>query len=462
MATSSPAVPQLLLVDDDPLLSAEMAGNLERAGYGVTIAPTAAEAREQFRRRQWDLAVIDLVLQEESGIDLLQHVRDVAPECAVVMLSGRGSIPVAVDAMKRGAADFLTKPVRLAELNVVLQRALRHAQVERENQHLKQLLQRERWSARLLGGSRPMQELRRLISRVATSPQPVLILGESGTGKELVARAIHDASDRADAPFVPINCAALPETLLESELFGFEKGAFTGATAAKPGLFEAAEGGTLFVDELGELALPLQAKLLRVLEDGSFRRVGSIKERRAKVRVVAATNRFLAEEVKAGRFRDDLYYRINVLPLALPPLRERLDDLEELISFFLGADWSLADDVLPALRCYRWPGNVRQLRNSLERARVLADDHLIELKNFPPEVLAATEANGAASTSVNDLAGVSSAADLDGLTRQHVERVYEECQRNKAHAAKRLGISRRSLYRLLEKYDIPGQAASAE
>lgn len=462
METSSPAVPQLLLVDDDPLLSAEMGQNLERVGYAVTIAPTAAEAREQFRRRQWDLAVIDLVLQEESGIELLQHVRDVAPECAVVMLSGRGSIPVAVDAMKRGAADFLTKPVRLAELNVVLQRALRHAQVERENQHLKQLLQRERWSARLLGSSRPMQELRRLISRVATSPQPVLILGESGTGKELVARAIHDASDRADAPFVPINCAALPETLLESELFGYEKGAFTGATAAKPGLFEAAEGGTLFVDELGELALPMQAKLLRVLEDGSFRRVGSIKERRAKVRVVAATNRSLAEEVKAGRFRDDLYYRINVLPLTLPPLRERLDDLEELISFFLGTDWLLSQDVLPVLRSYRWPGNVRQLRNSLERARVLADGHLIELKNFPPEVLAGTEANATVSAPANDLTDVSAATDLDGLTRHHVERVFEECLRNKAHAAKRLGISRRSLYRLLEKYDIPGQATAAE
>lgn len=462
MDNPSPTVPRLLLVDDDPLLSDEMARNLERVGYGVTIAPTAAEAREQFRRRQWDLAVIDLVLQEESGIDLLQHVRDVAPECAVVMLSGRGSIPVAVDAMKRGAADFLTKPVRLAELNVVLQRALRHAQVERENQHLKQLLQRERWSARLLGSSRPMQELRRLISRVATSPQPVLILGESGTGKELVARAIHDASDRADAPFVPINCAALPETLLESELFGFEKGAFTGATAAKPGLFEAAEGGTLFVDELGELALPLQAKLLRVLEDGSFRRVGSIKERRAKVRVVAATNRSLAEEVKAGRFRDDLYYRINVLPLALPPLRERLADLEELISFFLGPDWTLAEDVLPAIQKYRWPGNVRQLRNSLERARVLADDHLIELKNFPPEVLAGGDLHETAATSGIDRTGDSQIADLEGLTRQHVERVFEECQRNKARAAKRLGISRRSLYRLLEKYDIPGQTATTE
>ena len=289
-----------------------------------------------------------------------------------------------------------------------------------------------------------MQEMHRLIARVAPTNKPILIQGESGTGKELVAHAIHDSSPLADKPFVVINCAALPETLLESELFGYEKGAFTGATGTKPGLFEVAHGGTLFIDEVGELALGLQAKLLRVLEDGMLRRIGSIKERRVQVRLVAATNRDLSQEVQEKRFREDLFYRINVLTIQLPPLRHREGDLALLVHHLLGDEWRLDDDVIPILQNYSWPGNVRQLQNALDRAKILADDDRIHADNLPPEILTSVQ-----SRPVTHSTGF----DLDTLTREHVMETYRRHDRNKARTARALGIGRRTLYRLLEKYD---------
>ncbi len=274
---------------------------------------------------------------------------------------------------------------------MLIQKAYERRQLRKENRQLKAVLGRSQPNSEMIGQSPAMQEVFRLIERAGPTDKAILIQGESGTGKELVARALHRASPRADKPMVVINCAALPETLLESELFGHEKGAFTGAISAKPGLFEVADGGTLFIDEIGEMPGSLQAKLLRVLEDGSMRRVGSLKERRVNVRLLAATNRDIREEVRTGRFREDLYYRINVMSLDLPPLRERAGDIPLLVEHFLGADWRIEADALEVLRRYAWPGNVRQLINAIERAKIMADDQIVRLQDLPSEIVGARQ-----------------------------------------------------------------------
>ena len=318
--------------------------------------------------------------------------------------------------------------------------------LSKENLQLRTVLEREQRSLPIVGNSEAMLEVFRLIERMASTDKPVLIQGESGTGKELVARAIHRGSCFADKPLVVINCAALPESLLESELFGHEKGAFTGAVASKPGLFEVADGGTLFIDEIGELAGGLQAKLLRVLEDGTMRRVGSVKERCVSVRLLAATNRDLGEEIQKGRFREDLYYRINVLTILLPPLRERQGDIIHLLQHFTGREWKWDSGFQKVLENYGWPGNVRQLRNAVERAKILADENQLLAENLPPEILrtgmeASIERPGLG-------------ADLESLNRHHIADTFQRYQGNKSRTARALGISRRTLYRLLEKHEI--------
>ena len=337
--------------------------------------------------------------------------------------------------------------MRLRELEAVIQRAQDHRKLRQENRQLRVALEQQQTCHNIIGESPAMQEVFRLIQRIGVTDQPVLIEGESGTGKELVARAIHMASPLSERPLVVVNCAALPETLLESELFGHEKGAFTGAVSSKPGLFEVADGGTLFIDEIGELAGSLQAKLLRVLEDGTLRRVGSIKERRVRVRLIAATNRDMLVEVQAARFREDLYYRINVLTIHLPPLRERAGDLELLVRHFAGPEWQVADNILPFLQRYSWPGNVRQLSNAIARAKILAEDEVIRWQNFPPDILRYLDESDPAEVAV-------SGDDLESRTKRHVLEAYQRCGRNKARTARMLGIGRRSLYRLLEKYGL--------
>ena len=304
----------------------------------------------------------------------------------------------------------------------------------------------------MIGESAALREVWRLIERAGPTDKAILIQGESGTGKELVARALHRRSSRADKPLVAINCAALPETLLESELFGHEKGAFTGAISTKPGFFEVADGGTLFIDEVGEMPGSLQAKLLRVLEDGSMRRVGSVKERRVNVRLLAATNRNMAEEIKAGRFREDLYYRINVMSLTLPPLRQRKDDLPLLVKRFLGPGWEIEPEAMEAIERYDWPGNIRQLINTIDRAKILADDQIVLLDDLPHEVA------GAKSNQVEIKLGDTD--ELSSIQRAHVVEVFIRERGNKARTARALGLSRRSLYRLLDKYGIEAGANS--
>ncbi len=358
--------------------------------------------------------------------------------------------------MKLGAIDYLTKPFGLSDLDMLIRKAYRARHLERENEHLRTQLVRVQRNSKMIGSSVAMQEIERLISRIAPSDKPVLILGESGTGKELVARAIHQASPLAKDPMVVINCAALPEALLESELFGHEKGSFTGAHAAKPGLFEIADGGTLFIDEFGELAGSLQAKLLRVLEDGTMRRIGSVRERRVKVRLIAATNRDLGKEVAAGRFREDLYYRVNVLSIAIPPLRERVGDLPILVEYFLGSEWKLGPGVMEVFQSFSWPGNIRQLVNALERAKILSDDKVIRIENLPNELKgtgAIADTTTVAPTNNFGAFNPGDAIDLATLSRRHVLDVLKLNNGNKAKAARALGIARRSLYRLLERFE---------
>jgi DNA-binding NtrC family response regulator len=419
----------------------------QRSGHRAVGCNDAESALEQADLRAFDVAVLDMAMPGMSGLELLEKMKTSHPECELVMLTGHGTIELAVEAMKKGAFDFLTKPVRLSELEAVLSRACDTNYLRRENRQLRAALDQQSVRNTIIGASPAMEDLFRLLQRIGNTDNPVLIEGESGTGKELVARAIHAASSLRDMPLVVVNCAALPETLLESELFGHEKGAFTGAVASKPGLFEVADGGSLFIDEIGELAGNLQAKLLRVLEDGSLRRIGSVKERRVRVRLIAATNRDMLTEVQELRFREDLYYRINVLTIVLPPLRDRVGDVELLVRHFAGPDWQLADNLLPELARYSWPGNVRQLSNAIERAKILADDEVIRLENFPPEILRYLKSSAAQEPpSIGD--------DLESRTRNHVVEAYDRCGRNKARTARMLGIGRRSLYRLLEKYGI--------
>lgn len=437
---------ELLIVDDEDDFRRTAASYFRKLGYPVEEAANGEDALELTRKNDFDVAVIDIHMPGMSGIDLLGQLRVECPNLQAVMLTGGGTIVNAVEAMKQGAFDYLTKPARMTDLDVIIQKAHSAGQLHKENERLKLVLQRQSRKTSMVGESPAMTEVTKLIGRVAATDKPILIEGESGTGKELVARALHEQSDLATKPLVVINCAALPETLLESELFGFEKGAFTGASQAKPGLFEIADGGTLFIDEFGDLAGPLQAKLLRVLEDGTMRRLGSVKERKVCVRLIAATNRDMAREVSEGRFREDLYYRINVLTIHLPPLRKREGDIRLLVKHFLGEEWQVSDEVMHRLESYSWPGNIRQLRNALERAMILADGDMIEFSNMPPEII-----NG---TKIEDKVSTGSDVDLETLNRMHVLEVYRQHMGNKARTARALGIGRRSLYRLLEKYGI--------
>jgi DNA-binding NtrC family response regulator len=349
--------------------------------------------------------------------------------------------------MKLGAYDYLQKPFPLKDLENVASKAFERRRLRKENTQLKAILKRTQPAHDMVGRSPAMQEVFRLIERAGPSEKAILIQGESGTGKELVARALHAHSSRAEKPMVVINCAALPETLLESELFGHERGAFTGAVSAKPGLFEVADGGTLFIDEIGELPGSLQAKLLRVLEDGSLRRIGSLQERRVNVRLLAATNRNLAKEVEASRFREDLYYRINVMSLELPPLRQRQGDIQLLVEHFLGTAWEIEPAAMEAMQRYTWPGNVRQLINALERAKILSESETIRVQDLPREVVFPSGMAGTPTAAV-------ATDDLATIQRSKVVEVLRRESGNKSRAARALGIDRRKLYRLLEKYAI--------
>lgn len=437
----------ILIVEDDAGFRATVRQWMVRHGHRVVDCGTGTDALRTFAAHRFDVAILDLHLPDMLGLELLPRLRDESPETETIVLTGAATVETAVEAMKRGATDYLTKPFPLAALEERCRKAFEHGRLRKEATQWKTIARRQDVRDEMVGNSPPLRECLRLIERVGPTDKPVLIQGETGVGKELAARAVQRCSHRADHPFVVVNCAALPEQLIESELFGHEKGSFTGATEAKTGLFEIADGGTLFIDEIGELPGTLQPKLLRVLEDGSLRRVGSTKERRVDVRIIAATNRDLGVEVAEHRFREDLWFRINVFTIDLPPLRERPGDVPLLVSHFLPAGWEVDADAMSALEGYRWPGNVRQLRNIIDRATILAEGSVVTIDDLPAELFHESSSrvgHGLVPHTHRD-------ATLEAMERSHVQSILKDCGGNKSQAAKALGIHRRKLYRLLER-----------
>jgi DNA-binding NtrC family response regulator len=451
---------RLLIVDDDDLLRTNLARRYRGQGWEVADFPSAEALLERPPAGPWDAALLDLHLPGLDGIALLARLKERQPDLECVLFTAQGSVETAVEAMRHGAYDYVTKPApHMPELDVRLQKAAEKSRLARRDRQWSEQLAYESPRYRLVGSSPAMQKVVKLIERVAPAAATVLIRGTSGTGKELVARALHLNGPRRDRPLVAINCATLQETLLESELFGHEKGAFTGAQTTKRGLVEVAEGGTLFIDEVAEMSPGLQAKLLRVLEDGSFRRVGATEDLRADVRVVAATNRPLEEEQKAGRFREDLYYRLNVITIALPPLKERKGDIPELVEHFLttrpvGARrFRVTPEALAALGRYDWPGNVRELANVLERAQILAEGEAITPDDLPEAFVAAGVAPAAPADD--------NPFSLEAAERRLLGEAMRHTQGNKLAAARLLGVSPRTLYRMMDRYGMGGEGTGA-
>ena len=444
-----------ILVVDDDRHNREMLGEaLQRVGFHVTMASGVAEAMETAGGRDFDAIMSDIKMSPLSGMDLLQWFRDSSPETPVVLLTAFGSLETAVQAMKQGAFDYLTKPVNLEELALVMHRAVQHHRLVREHRHLSRAFDERVRAASFVGQSHAMVEVFKLVGKVASGRASVLLQGESGTGKEVIARAIHDNSTRAARLFVAVNCSAIPDALLESELFGHIKGSFTGAHAFRRGLLEEASGGTLFLDEVADLSPAGQAKLLRALQEQEIRRVGSNETVKLDLRVISASRQDLHQLVAARRFREDLLYRLNTVTTTIPPLRGRPEDIPLLAELFLarygGQKFvpvtAIAPDAMRALQRAAWPGNVRELEHVIERAVALATHAVLPLDHLPLEI---REGTSEVAQERRALPGT-----LGALQREQVLAAYEATGRNKEQAARRLGISRRTLYRLLEQYGL--------
>ncbi|KXG44299.1 sigma-54-dependent transcriptional regulator [Tepidibacillus decaturensis] len=441
---------QMIVVDDEQDLLQLLVQRLKRKGYQVSGFASGHEALKQMEQTSYDIGIYDIKMPGMDGIELLRESKKRSPNMEVIMLTGHGTVETAIDAMKSGAYDYLTKPYNLAELDVIIQKALEKKQLFEENKRLKEVMQIEGMQFEIIGEHPKLKMLLEMTKRLAQSHVPVLIEGESGTGKELIARAVHTWSERSNQPFIAINSGALMENLLESELFGHTKGAFTGAVSEKKGLVEMAHKGTLFLDEIGEMPLSLQVKLLRFLESGEFRRVGENQLRRVDVRLVAATNRNLEEEIEKGNFREDLYFRLNVMKLVVPPLRERKSDIPLLAAYFLKkyqqryGRKELSPATIEALTNYHFPGNVRELSHLIERGVLLSSNEKIEPQDIFPHGLNKND------FIAEDLALIS----LDEVEKNHIIRVLEQCDWNKTRTAQILGISLRNLYRKIETYGI--------
>ncbi len=447
----------VLLVDDDPSFRRVVEYQLREDGYRVFAAPNGTAALQQFQAEHVDVVLTDVKMPASDGMDLLARLKILQPDLPVVMLTAHGTIGAAVDAMKLGAFDYLTKPFTREQLRVVLSKTLDVAALKQENRRLREVVA-ERFSfASMIAGSHAMHDVTDLASRVARAETTVLLYGESGTGKELLAKAIHFHSGRARQPFVVVNCAAIPESLLESELFGHRRGSFTGAVADKQGKFEAANRGTIFLDEIGELPLLMQVKILRVLQDREIDKVGESRPAKIDVRIIAATNRDLEKMIADGGFRDDLYYRLAVVAIRMPPLRERIDDIPLLVEHFVdkhGAKLSeprptIDRDVYSAFSLYAWPGNIRELENVVERALVLDRDGVIGLDDLPDRVRARQQGVGRLRLELPD----------EGLSLESVERdllvaALEKHDWNQTRAAAYLDISRSALLYRMQKFGL--------
>jgi len=445
---------RILVADDEETIVTMLARILKAEGHEVFTASGGAIACETAEREQVHLALVDLTMPDRSGIEVLKCLRERLPDARVIIMTAYASAETAVEAMKLGALDYLIKPIATDELKLQVRRAIAELALSRENRALRDELERLSPGGEIVGTCAGIREALDLVRRVADAPAPVLILGESGTGKELIARALHGAAKTQRGPFLPINCGALAESLLERELFGHEKGAFTGADSARPGLLEAASDGTILLDEIVEMSPALQVKLLRVLEGGEFMRVGGTRPTTCHARFVAATNKDLVREVAAGRFRQDLYYRLNVLAIRLPPLRDRGDDILAIADHYLarfaaGRPLAFSADARAALRAHVWPGNVRELRNAIERAVLLACADEIGASELALD--------GTLSTEDQRLAGWAALPHQDAkeaFERWYIERAFKACDGNITRTAEKHGLDRKNLEDKLRKFGL--------
>ena len=447
---------RILVVDDEPASRTGLKDLLTIWGYQAVAAADGQEALQRSAAWKPDLVIADLVMPGLDGMGLLTKLRRDFPTTAVILLTGQGSIDSAVRAIKEGAYDYLTKPVDPTRLQLILDRALERTETAREVQLLRRQLRQRGAFGRLVGSSGGMREVMRQVEVAAPTDATLLIAGESGTGKELVARTVHALSSRRKGPFVAVNCAAIPETLLESEIFGHEKGAFTGAVERRQGCFELADGGTLFLDEVAEMQPGTQAKFLRVLQEGQFRRLGAQSETHVNVRIVAATNKDPLKALQDGVLREDLYYRLNVLTITVPPLRERMDDIPELVQAFIDefnerhgrSIRGIDDDALEVLRRHRWPGNVRELRNVIERAVIVCSDDLVRAEHLP----AFDEASLPTPSGAEAEVVLSVGTTVEDAERELILKTLKQTGGNKTRAAVILGISLKTLHNKLHKY----------
>jgi two-component system nitrogen regulation response regulator NtrX len=444
----------ILIVDDEASIRTTLRGVLEDEGYRVSASGSGADALRLLAEEPPDLTVLDVWMERMDGLETLAEIKRLRPDAVVVMISGHATIETAVKATRLGAYDFVEKPLSLEKTLITVARALEHARLERENAALRESVALR---AEIIGDSAPMRRLHEQIATAAPTTGRVLIHGENGSGKELVARAIHAQSARAERPFVEVNCAAIPEELIESELFGHEKGAFTGALARRRGKFELADGGTLFLDEVGDMSLKTQAKVLRALEEQAFERVGGKDTLRVDVRVLAASNRDLEAAIREGRFRDDLYYRLNVIPIEVPPLRARKDDIPQLVDYFIALFCSengkrpktVSGEALGYFLAYDWPGNVRELRNMVERLVIMAPGDVIGADDLPAPLRpkdAAAATGGPRERSLKEA--------RDNFERAYILAELRAQDWNMTRTAERLGIERSHLYRKIKAYGI--------
>jgi DNA-binding NtrC family response regulator len=457
----TPAVPQpgikparILVVDDDRAMCQLLIDLLQEDGYEADVAYDGESALEKCRTTRFDLAITDLMMPRMRGIELVQRLREIDAGALVLLITAFGTIESAVEAMRAGAFHYVTKPFHNDEILIQVKRALEQKTLQDELKRLRTEVQARNRFQNIIGQSAAMQSVFETIAQVSDLPANILIEGESGTGKELIARAIHSNSSRATGPFIPVNCAAIPETLLESELFGYVRGAFTDARRDRPGLFREASGGILFLDEISEIPITLQAKLLRVLEDKEVRPLGANQSEKVDTRVLSASNRFLEELVRNGKFRQDLYYRLNVIRIELPALRHRSEDIPLLVKHFIEkfADSAkrnvegIRDEALAALKSYDWPGNIRELEHTIERAVLLGRGALVGVEDLPGHLVACGE------SAIVLAQALAKQFTLRDLEREYIGKVLETTHGNKTEAARILGVDRTTLYRKLEEY----------